>query len=276
MPHPEHKTKFAVSNGPVNRRTASVAQRQPPVPARPQLLNRLRASHARHRLGTPLALRLQASADTPNGRIRASTRHILQAIGGALGATGLFLGMIANTAPLVGASAASLLGVGIWIVLERRRSGSSGALAQETFSNWVAPGDVERLDAAMETLAAHCPPPVVHALSGLKDTIARCVRALGNSQKPGLAASDDRLFVGEAIRRYIPDSLLAYSQVPIGDRETLLLDQGKTAVDLLLEQLALLTDQLQKREVQWGQLAAESLLQQQRFLAAKTRSNAAD
>ena len=95
---------------------------------------------------------------------------------------------------------------------------------------------------------------------------------LGDGATQALTAPDDSLFIREAIRRYIPDSIQACLKVPLTDRETRVIDDGKTAMAMLHAQLSLLNAQLQQREARLSQLAGEALLQQQRFLAAKTQT----
>ena len=72
------------------------------------------------------------------------------------------------------------------------------------------------------------------------------------------------------MRRYLPDSISGFLRVPLKDRTTLLMEDGKTAQDLLLDQFNMLKAKLRTQENRLTQLAGEALMQQQRFLAAKT------
>ena len=82
---------------------------------------------------------------------------------------------------------------------------------------------------------------------------------------------DDRFYVIELVRRYLPDTLHAYLQVPINQRETPTAD-GRSASVLLQEQIEVLQTELSKREALLVQLASEGLHQQQRFLKSKQQS----
>jgi len=73
----------------------------------------------------------------------------------------------------------------------------------------------------------------------------------------------------EAIRRYIPDTLSAYLQVPPAQRALPGPLAAPSADQLLLTQLALLQSELEQRERLLHAGSVEPLLRQQRFLQAK-------
>ena len=81
---------------------------------------------------------------------------------------------------------------------------------------------------------------------------------------------EDRLYVNECLRRYLPDSLQAYLAVPAGQRALPLAD-GQTAQDLLLGQLTPLHQELLDREAKLAGQASAALLRQQRVRTAKAR-----
>jgi hypothetical protein len=76
------------------------------------------------------------------------------------------------------------------------------------------------------------------------------------------------LYVRELVRRYLPDTLTAFLQVPAAQRDTPGTD-GRSALVLLGEQLGLLQSELSRREALLVQVSTEALQQQQRFLQAK-------
>ena len=197
------KGKFAVSYGPVNRRTVAPTQKA----ERPAsvVLSRLKARQAKHRLGTPLLQRIATRADRSTGLPAVTGALIVQTLGATL--------------------------------LEQLAQGSEQA--------------------------------TVDALCQLKERLFRCVILVSNN--PDLAAPDDALFVGETVRRYLPDSIQATLKIAPQDRSTQIIDKGKTATSLLHEQLVLLEGELKTREARLAPLAGEALLQQQRFLAAKAQ-----
>ena len=97
----------------------------------------------------------------------------------------------------------------------------------------------------------------------------RCMALLGASAEEGSLATEESLYLREAVRRYIPDSINSCLQVPQKDRATLVIDGSKPALDLLQDQLQMIQQQLDTREAKLTQIAGEALLRQQRFLAAK-------
>jgi hypothetical protein len=80
---------------------------------------------------------------------------------------------------------------------------------------------------------------------------------------------DDRFYLGELVRRYVPDTLSAYLQVPAGQRNTVVPETSLSASALLDEQLALLQAELIRIEKLLVEGSHEALQQQQRFLSAK-------
>lgn len=272
MNEPQDKGKFAVSNGPVNRRTATPAQRAERPAQAPVVLSRLKAAQAKHRLGASLSHRFTSGTALPGAQQRASGTLVVQAIGCTLGATGVFLGIIQSAWLVAAIGAATVLGLGTWMLMQRRSAQRSAPLQEANLVAWIEPEHLDRLDALMEQLAKESQQGTVDALCQLKDTLSRCALLLADGETQALAAPDDSLFIREAIRRYIPDTIQACLKVPAADRETRVIDDGKTAIALLHAQLALLDTQLQQRAARLSQLAGEALLQQQRFLTAKTHT----
>ena len=80
-----------------------------------------------------------------------------------------------------------------------------------------------------------------------------------------------RPYVNECVRRYLPDTLPGYLQVPREQRTSTALEGGRSAADLLASQLDLLRAELADREARLARTAAEGLGKQQRFLQAKAR-----
>ena len=134
--------------------------------------------------------------------------------------------------------------------------------------------DVEQLDAALHRLADDAPQDLLDRLARLKELIARCVALVASSKDPGSMGTEDQFFIRESVRRYLPDSIASYLRVPQKDRASLMIDDGKTASDLIHAQLDMIEQQLAAKEIRLTQAAGESLMRQQRFLASKTRSAA--
>lgn len=259
---------YAVAKGPVNRRTVVATPEAKPVVAQ-AVLQRVSAAHARRRLGTPLSQRLSASASVDtHGKLPTATA-VVQAIGGTICAMGVGLGLIQSSVLLIGSSALALSGVGIWAVASRRFQRGHAATPRAATPDLADPEALARLDAVMEKMAAQAPQHTVDSLTRLKESIVRCVALVGASAEEGSLATEESLYLREAVRRYIPDSVESCLQIPQKDRATVVIDGSKPALDLLHDQLQMVQQQLDVREARLTQIAGEALLRQQRFLASK-------
>jgi hypothetical protein len=271
MNDPEMNKKFATAKGPVNRRLVAPRSTAPAHDA-PAVQARLQAVKAKQRLGATLAARLAGAQSRPSQTVALSPLEIMMAIGGTISAVGLVLGLIQSSALITGISAVFLCGFGLMVyrVAQSRRK-PAGALP-EHMMNIIESNDIEMLDKAMEKLAVEASQDTLDKLSSLKTLITRCVGLVTNTPNGQTFSNDDQLFIRECVRRYLPDSIHSYFRVPEKDRASLVIEDGKTALALLHEQLDMLMGQLQTKENHLAQMAGDSLMQQQRFLAAKTRT----
>ena len=269
MNGPKPGKNFAVSDGPVNRRLVA-APVLPMDDAAPIVIARIEAARAKLRLGASLAERLSPLQHRQNGTEALGTPEILAVVGAAVSAVGLTLGLIQSAVLMIGASAVLLCAFAAAAYLAARARQHAGARAMTDSGDLVDGKDIALLDAAMEKLAATAPQETIDRLSDLKARISRCVALLASSKGMQAYADEDQLFIRACVRRYLPDSISGFLRVPQKDRETLLIDEGKTALTLLHEQFDMLKSQLQAKETRLTQLAGEDLMQQQRFLAAKT------
>lgn len=130
--------------------------------------------------------------------------------------------------------------------------------------------DLETLDAfdrVLDGAAADLGAEAVHRLVAIKDSMVRiATHARGVDEH---FTHEDRLYLRECLRRYVPDTLQAFLRVPVGQRTTVLLDGQVTAETTMLNQLAALHEEIAQREKKIGRSAAEGLLKQDRFLASK-------
>ncbi|MES2950726.1 MAG: hypothetical protein V4858_19505 [Pseudomonadota bacterium] len=264
---------YAVAKGPVNRRTVVAAPVAKP-PVAKAVIERVNMAHAKRRLGTPLSHRLTASAGSAHQAKLPTATAILQAIGGTISATGLGLGVIQSSVVVMGGSALALSAVAIWAVFSRRsRPGDAAGSSRVAAPELADPEALAQLDALMEKMAAHAPQVTVDSLARLKESIVRCTALVGTTQAEAGLASEESLYLREAVRRYIPDSITSCLQVPQKDRASLVIDGSKPALDLLHDQLQMIQQQLDAREATLTQVAGEALLRQQRFLASKANSH---
>jgi hypothetical protein len=269
MDEPKPGKNFAVSSGPVNSRlvppSALATQETAPI-----VLARLEAARAKLRLGASLAERLSPLQHHADNAGALGTREIVSVVGAGVSGVGLTLGLIQGAVVVIGASALLLCGFGAAAHFAGKARRQAGGEAVADTSDLVDAKDIVLLDAAMEKLAATANQDTIDRLSDLKAQISRCVALLAGAKGNQVYADEDQMFIRASVRRYLPDSIGGFLRVPQKDRESLLMEGGKTALDLLHDQIDMLKSQLQAKEERLAQLAGESLMQQQRFLAAKT------
>ena len=269
MNDPKPGKNFAVSSGPVNRRLVMPSAHATDATA-PIVLARLEAARAKLRLGATLADRLSPLQHRHNGTEALGTREIVAVVGTAVSAVGLTLGLIQSAMAVIGTSAVLLCGFGAAAYLAARARRQAGGEAVADTSDLVDGKDIALLDAAMEKLAATALQETIDRLRDVKANISRCVALIASAKGQQVYADEDQMFIRACVRRYLPDSISAFLRVPQKDRETLPIAEGKTALALLHDQIDMLQSQLQIKEDRLTQAAGESLMQQQRFLAAKT------
>lgn len=272
---PQSSQRFASSSGPVNRRTVrQPLEVSPPPQAHASLRQRMAQVQARHRLGQPLSQRLAVGG---SNRLRGATPAASVGAAGALalGGVGLLLAGL-QASWLLGAASVGLTGLaaGLWMVA-RRQSAATSLAAQPLLPLFDATA-LAKLDEVLHHLASEMTETQLAPLRGLADTLERMaplMRRVGVNEQ---FTQEDHFYVTECVRRYLPDTLQAYLQVPRHSRSQpapASLDAGSgpapSADELLATQLALLQTELGRREKALTSASTEALQKQQRFLKAK-------
>ncbi len=261
--------KYVSASRPVNRRTAKPEPKAEPVSqvVQERLASKWMHQRNKSRFGLPLTEQLQRAARPA----RASAMSPLFITGGmvsTVAAVGLLLAAIQHSVLLAGAGTLALGAGGALMWVARRSNALSEQLVTETALFDAA--SLLAFDRALDSMAADAPDAVVTELTGLKHQLARIAQLAAHAPVDEHFTMDDRLYLTELLRRYLPDSLEAYLMVPKAQRPTELLEQGETAVSLLLGQFRLLCKELDKREKKLTKSKAENLLRQQRFLESKS------
>lgn len=272
---PQSSQRFASSSGPVNRRTVrQPLEVSPPPQAHASLRQRMAQVQARHRLGQPLSQRLAVGG---SNRLRGATPAASVGAAGALalGGVGLLLAGL-QASWLLGAASVGLTGLaaGLWMVA-RRQSAATSLAAQPLLPLFDATA-LAKLDEVLHHLASEMTEAQLAPLRSLADTLERMaplMRRVGVNEQ---FTQEDHFYVTECVRRYLPDTLQAYLQVPRHSRSQpapASLDAGSgpapSADELLATQLALLQTELGRREKALTSASTEALQKQQRFLKAK-------
>jgi hypothetical protein len=264
--------KFAVASAPVNKRLQTPIE-SAPAKISPNIQARLQQVRAKQRLGGSLAERLPKTLGTSFSAQALSAGEIMLALGGTISAIGLMLGLIQSSVLISGLGGMCFLGFGLKIFLDAKRKKRQRQESTPITEDFINSNDIESLDLALEKLAASASDETMEKLLRLKALLLRCVALMTNAQNINLVPSEDRFFVSECMRRYLPDSIRSYLQIPEKDRSTVLIEHNKSAIVLLHEQINMLAEQLTAKEASLIQLTGESLVQQQRFLSAKTKAS---
>ena len=273
MRDPEkNDSRRAYASAPVNSRTAPKTTPRPQTPP-PSLLMRTKQARQRQVLSPPLSELLACSA---SGGVTRQHRTLHPAlIGAAVCAVAAVsaLMLIRSGAGLALAGALMALSGACWLWQRRIMRAARQALRLHAPpSASASPFDeqtLRRIDQAFEAAAAAVSEPALERLIALKASAARVALAVHRTEVDGDFTVEHRLYVIEAIRRYIPDTLSAYLQVPPAQRALPGAQAGPSADQLLLAQLTLLQSELEQRERLLHAGSVEPLLRQQRFLQAK-------
>lgn len=272
---PQSSQRFASSSGPVNRRTVrQPLEVSPPPQAHASLRQRMAQVQARHRLGQPLSQRLAVGG---GNRHRGATPAASVGAAGALalGGMGLLLAWL-QASWLLGAGAVGLAGVaaGLWMVARRQSAATS--LAEQPLLPLFDATALAKLDEVLHHLASEMTEAQLAPLRRLANTLERMAPLMRRVGVNELFTQEDHFYVTECVRRYLPDTLQAYLQVPRHSRSQpapASLDAGTgqapSADELLATQLALLQTELGRREKALTSASTEALQKQQRFLKAK-------
>lgn len=262
-PQPPDKQRFASASGPVNRRTAMPAPAAP-APAAPVVHHAVQQKLARktrqHLLGRPLAEQLVAA---PVAKTHIPHARIAVVVGMTLSGTGVLLAGLQGA--VVWAVGSALVGaaVGTYAMVQQRRTPVQAAV-----SVWD-PQALVALDKVLAALAPEVPAATLEQLVGLKTSLVRIAPLLATATVNEHFTQDDRFYLAELVRRYLPDTLAAFLAVPSGQREVAGAQGGPSAVALLGDQLRLLQSELSRREQLLVHNTHGALEKQQRFLHAK-------
>jgi hypothetical protein len=187
-----------------------------------------------------------------------STRNIVACAAGLLGPALLFLGVIREGWLLITAAlyTAGYLATPAPQVLD---TGLTQSLSFDAL--------LERFDRLVNEARAQLPPRIIGLLDSIRRSIQEVLPRLADTR-----AFDDNLFtVRETIARYLPETLANYVALPPMFRVTRVLKDGKTARDLLMDQLVVLDNQMKEVVGNLARGDADALLANGEFLEAKFR-----
>jgi hypothetical protein len=126
---------------------------------------------------------------------------------------------------------------------------------------------LERFDRLINEARPQLQPAMVSRLDSIRRSVQEVLPRLTD-----MNAFDNNLFtVRETIARYLPETLANYIALPPMFRISRVLKDNKTARDLLMEQLAVLDEQMKEVVANVARGDADALLANGQFLEAKFR-----
>jgi hypothetical protein len=262
----EDDSRYISADGPANLRHLRREQAAL-APVNDAALARVQRAHARHLLGAPLQAQMQAAGPSKQPPIRPV--QIGSAVACAVGAVLLLLGAIQASLALAGTGAGLLAGGAAALVWLSRGSATTRAIGSA--SPLFDDESLNRFDAALDLASTELSEPLCQQLLGLKGSLARIGSRAATASTDEHFTLDDRMYLVQCLRRYIPDSLEAYLRVPATQRNLAAVGQGETPEAILARQLSMLQAEVERREEALGRSAAEGLRRQQRFLESKRR-----
>lgn len=269
-PDPERPKPRVSADRPVNLRTAKIDAR-PVSTAKltPHLKARLDRMSAQSRLGVPLAQELRAlsSATSPSHNARLMSYMAI-----AAGGVGALLGLILLQPPLSYAVAAPLAALGVAAAVHALRLSRRDSSTQPQWPTGLDAEAVEALDDAMERVAGALEPAHLPSLRNLKSSLIS-VAAAARSASPMHWSAEDQAWLVQCVRRYLPDTLQAYLDIPAAHRGDPLPGGQTNAHQLLQSQLESLQRTLDKLQAKLFADRSERLLMQQRFLSEKEKGH---
>ena len=267
MPEPKPDARRAYASAPVNQRTAP-RPTDKPAPVHASLKARAQKARQRQLLGPPVSdLLARGTASVAPAQAKLHPGVIAATVCSVAAACALIL-LRSGTGLALAAALAALGGAG-WLWQHRSQRAAGQAMPPTAGPSPFEPEALQRIDEAFDATAAAVPESALAALVSLKAAAVQVALALDSAPLDGEFTLDDRLYVIESLRRYIPDTLSAYLQVPVAQRTLPGADQSPSANDLLQSQLALLQSGLEQRAQRLSASAVEAMRRQQRFLQAK-------
>jgi hypothetical protein len=187
-----------------------------------------------------------------------STRNIVACATALIGPALLFMGVIQEGWLLI---TAALYGVGYFATPAPHVLDT--VLAQSLSVDAL----IERFDRVVREARSQLHPGMVSHLESIRRSIEEVLPRLSD-----VRGFDDNLYtVRETIARYLPETLANYVALPPMFRVTRVLKDGKTARDLLMDQLAVLDDKMKEVVANVARGDADALLANGQFLENKFR-----
>jgi hypothetical protein len=187
-----------------------------------------------------------------------STRNIVACVAALLGPLLLFLGVIRDGWLLI---TAALYAAGYFATPAPRVV--DARLAQSLSFDAL----IERLDRIIGEAKPELQPGMIKRLESIRESVTEVLPKLAD-----VHGFDDNLYtIRETVLRYLPETLASYVSLPRAFRASHALKDGKSARDLLTEQLAVLDEQMTEVVANVARGDAEALVANGQFLESRFR-----
>lgn len=256
-------TRYVSAAAPVNRRTSAAVPRT----VTQGLAGQRRALKVRTRLnmGVPLSERMPTSV-RPTWTLPLTLAACAVALCLLLS---LMLGQISGLAGLAFMVVSAAVLIGAWLAYRRQRAAAAPAA-------WLDAQSLQAFDHLLATALAKLDPLHAELLREIKRELVEIAQRDCSVAKNGEAAAsrlaaEDRHFVLESLRRYLPDAVATYLALPDGARHRPLSGGQASAADALTDQLQQGRDRLRLCAANALRELEQAVLQQQQFMQAKQR-----
>jgi hypothetical protein len=125
----------------------------------------------------------------------------------------------------------------------------------------------------IDSIAKGLPPEALQVLNRIQTTLGELLPRLEDLRDRGIISAKDSFTVVETVRRYLPDTLAAYLRLPKFYAQMQSLSDGRTASQVLLDQLTVLDASLKAVAKSAFAGDAEALVTNGKFLEAKFAGN---
>jgi hypothetical protein len=267
--------KFITSSVPVNSRTTRAQKKEQKLT--PQLQKRRLQTQHQHRFGLSLVEQIHLRKHKSNN-LR-TTKLAAYSITFAIAGVCLVLGAIRSSGLLIALGSCGLVATSIMLARQTRNANNTQQAHNLASTNSAALFDLESLekfDQALNLMSVEVSEEIAVQLLDFKQQILRLSHIYASTSINEHFTQEDKLYVVEAVRRYLPDSLQAYLRIPAEQRNQILPQQGHSARQLLSHQIELIANELGKREAKLKQNAAVELIKQQHFLESKQSTSNMD
>ena len=127
----------------------------------------------------------------------------------------------------------------------------------------------EQVRKLVDSVAKGLPKEALDALHTIQTTLSELLPRLHEMQDRGVISPKDSFTVIETVRRYLPDTLAAYLRLPKVYAQVQTLGDGRTAAQVLVDQLRVLDKSLQDVAKSAFSGDAEALIRNGQFLQTK-------